>query len=342
MPFERKPTVQAGAARIAAGSLLVGRLVAGLLVAGFLAALLTGCGGGRATAPPPVPYAGSKGGDAPAQGSASAPGSQVEGGPLAARVNGEPIYLQDYQKQVTEWEVAFVTQNEQLSDEEKQAMLTQGRRQVLDVMIEQALIEQAAAEEGVTVSDQDVQSAISRDIEENGGQAKFDAWLQSNNWTYDEYQDRQRSMMVSSQMFEDITGNVPTEAEQVRASHILVGDEAQARDLLAQLQGGADFSDLARQHSLDPSTKDKGGDLGFFPRSTLVVPEVENVAFALSVGQISDVIHSPMGYHIVQVVERVQDRPLTEESWQALKESTFRRWVLELWQAADVEVLIQL
>jgi parvulin-like peptidyl-prolyl isomerase len=292
--------------------------------------------------PPPVPYAGSGGGDAPPQGSASTPGPQAEGGPLAARVNGEPIYLQDYQKQVTEWEIAFVTQNEQLSDEEKQAMLTQGRRQVLDVMIEQTLIEQAAADEGMTVSEDQVQSSISRDIEENGGQAKFDAWLQSNNWTYDEYTDRQRSMMISSQMFEDITGNVPTEAEQVRASHILVSDEAQARDLLAQLQGGADFADLARQHSLDPSTKDQGGDLGFFPRSTLVVPEVENVAFALSVGQISDVIHSPMGYHIVQVVERAQDMPLTEESWQALKESTFRRWVLELWQAADVEVLIQL
>ena len=204
------------------------------------------------------------------------------------------------------------------------------------------LIEQAAAKEGVTVSEDQVQTAITRDIEENGGQAKFDAWLQSNNWTYDEYKVRQRSMMISSQMFEKITGNVPTEAEQVRASHILVNDEAQARDLLAQLQGGADFADLAREHSLDPSTKDKGGDLGFFPRSTLVVPEVENVAFALSVGQISDVIHSPMGYHIVQVVERVQEKPLTEESWQALKESTFRRWVLELWQAADVEVLIQL
>ncbi len=49
-----------------------------------------------------------------------------------------------------------------------------------------------------------------------------------------------------------------------------------------------------------------------------------------------------MGYHIVQILERVQDKPLTEESWQALKEATFRRWVSELWEAADVEILIPL
>jgi parvulin-like peptidyl-prolyl isomerase len=257
-------------------------------------------------------------------------------------VNGVPVYLRDFQQQVTEWEIAFVTQNTDLSDEEKEAMLAQGRRQVLDVMIEQALIEQAAAREGVNISDKEVETVITRDIEENGGQAKFDAWLEANDWTYDEYRTRQRSMMIASTMFERVTGSVPKEAEQVHARHILVEKEALARDLLAQLQGGADFAQLARQHSLDPSTKESGGDLGFFPRDTLVIPEMEDVAFTLSVGQISDVLQSPMGYHIIQVLERAQDKPLSEESWQALKEATFRRWVSELWNDANVEILVQL
>jgi parvulin-like peptidyl-prolyl isomerase len=221
-------------------------------------------------------------------------------------------------------------------------MLSQGRRQVLDVMIEQALIEQAAAVEGVSVSDEELDAAITRDIQENGGQAKFDAWLQDNNWTVDEYRARQRSMMISFMIFDRVTRNVPTQAEQVHARHILVTDSAKADEILGQLQSGADFAQLARQHSLDPSTQESGGDLGFFPRGTLVVPEVEEAAFALSVGQISSVIPSPMGYHIVQVVERVQDKPLTEEAWQSLKEATFRRWVSELWQQAKIEVLIQL
>jgi peptidyl-prolyl cis-trans isomerase C len=312
---------------------------AGLII-GLLALALVGCGGPTVEVPPPVPYV-SPTSTSPGMPSSTPAVSSAEE-PLAALVSGEPVYLRDYQKQVTEWELAFVTQNENLSEEEKQSMLTQGRRQVLDVMIEQVLIEQAAAREGLTVTDDEVEAVIARDIEENGGREKFDAWLQANNWTYEEYKARQRSMMVASQMFERVTRDVPTQAEQVHARHILVASESEARDLLGQLQGGADFADLASQHSLDPSTKESGGDLGFFPQGTLVVPEVEEVAFSLSVAQISDVVQSPMGYHIVQALERVQDKPLTEESWQALKEATFRRWVSELWEAAGIEILIPL
>jgi len=309
---------------------------------------VVGCGQRTAAVPTPVAYVAPTSEATPT----ATPAGQTETGgetggetgeeQLAARVSGVPILLQDYQKQVAEWEAAFSDQSTQLSDEDRQAMLEQGRRQVLDVMIEQTLIEQAAATEGLVVSDEELDAAIARDIQENGGREKFDAWLQANNWTYDDYRARQRSMMVSFMMFERVTRNVPTQAEQVHARHILVSDPAQADDILHQLQSGADFAQLARQYSLDPSTKESGGDLGFFPRGTLVVPEVEDAAFALSVGQISSVISTPMGYHIVQVVERVQDKPLTEEAWQALKEATFRRWVSELWQQANIEILIEL
>jgi parvulin-like peptidyl-prolyl isomerase len=299
---------------------------------------LIGCSS-QPTVPPPVPLPS----PTPTAVQQTAPtATPVTEDPIAAKVNGALIYLRDYQKWVTEWEVAFVSQNANLSEQEKEEMLIQGRRQVLDVMIEQSLIEQAAARDGVTISDAEVESVIVRDIEENGGRKQFDTWLQANNWTYEEYQTRQRSMMLSSQMFERVTGNVPTKAEQVNARHILLATEADARELITQLQGGTDFAALARQHSLDPSTKESGGDLGFFPRGTLIVPEVEDAAFALSVGQISDVIPSAMGYHIVQVLERVQDMPLTEESWQELREATFRRWVSELWASANIEILIAL
>jgi parvulin-like peptidyl-prolyl isomerase len=315
---------------------------AGLVLAVLLVATV-GCGQRTSIVPTPVAYVTPTQQEAPTAPPDATPGeSETEQEPLAARVNGEPILLRDYQKQVAEWETAFVDQNEQLSEQEKLSMLEQGRRQVLDVMIEQALIEQAAAAEGLTVSEQELEEAIARDIEQNGGQGKFEAWLQANNWTYEEYKARQRSMMLSFMMFERVTRNVPTQAEQVRARHILVDDEEQANQILAQLQSGADFAKLARQYSLDPSTKENGGDLGFFPRGTLVVPEVEETAFSLSVGQISPVISSTMGYHIVQVQERVQDKPLTDDDWQRLKETTFRRWVSELWQQANIEVLLEL
>lgn len=300
---------------------------------------ISGCKG-ETTVPPAEPYVAPTATQAPAEQQPTPAPVQQEAD--AARINGQTISVAEYQKQVAEWEAAFITQNTNLSDEEKQEMLIQGRRQVLDVMIEQMLIEQAAAREGVSVSDAEVESVIARDIQENGGQTQFDAWLQANSWTYDEYVVRQRSMMISSQMFERVTQSVPTKAEQIHARHILLATEDEARNLLTQLQGGADFAEVARQYSLDPSTKESGGDLGFFPRGTLVVTEVEDVAFTLSVGQISDVVHSAMGYHIVQVLERVQDMQLTEESWQSLREATFRDWVGQLWASANVEILIAL
>ena len=101
--------------------------------------------------------------------------------------------------------------------------------------------------------------------------------------------------------------------EAVRASHILIrvqpGDEAARKKALAAIQnvhrqakGGKDFGDLARRHSNDGSAE-RGGDLGFFTKDRMV-PEFANAAFALKPGQISDIVQTSFGYHVIRVVER--------------------------------------
>jgi peptidyl-prolyl cis-trans isomerase D len=114
-------------------------------------------------------------------------------------------------------------------------------------------------------------------------------------------------------------------AEQVHARHILLtvpGDapakdrqhqREQAEKLLAQARQGADFAELARKHSQDPGSAVKGGDLGFIRRGTMV-PSFEQAAFALPAGQISEVVESPFGYHLIRVeaVETGGLRPIEE------------------------------
>ena len=90
--------------------------------------------------------------------------------------------------------------------------------------------------------------------------------------------------------------------ERVRARHILVADPKTAAMIESKLKSGAKFADLAKQYSTDPSSKDKGGELGFFGRGTMV-PAFQNAAFSMKVGQISAPVHSPFGYHIIQVEE---------------------------------------
>ncbi|GAB4254292.1 MAG: peptidylprolyl isomerase [Acidobacteriota bacterium] len=99
--------------------------------------------------------------------------------------------------------------------------------------------------------------------------------------------------------------------EQVHARHILIqieddNEEAarkEAEEILRQLRQGADFEKLAREHSDDPGSAAKGGDLGFFGRGQMV-PEFERVAFSLKPGEISDLVRTPFGFHIIQTLEK--------------------------------------
>ena len=256
---------------------------------------------------------------------------------LAAMVNGQPILLDDYQKETARFEAAMMGQGLDLNSEEGQIKLAQMRRQVLDSMIEQVLIKQAAAKEGVAISEEEVEAAIQESIEEGGGQASFEEWLQISDLTYEDFKEEFRFQLLAQAIFEQVTASVPTTAEQVHARHILVDTEEEAQAILTQLQAGQDFAALARQLSQDENTKEAGGDLGFFPRGLLISPEVEEAAFALLPGQISGVVRSQFGYHIVQVLEKEPDRPLPPELLNTLKEQAFASWMQEQWDSATIE-----
>ena len=92
--------------------------------------------------------------------------------------------------------------------------------------------------------------------------------------------------------------------QEVHARHILVQDEAKARELIAQINKGGDFSALAKANSIDEGSKERGGDLGFFSKDAMV-PEFANVAFALNKGQVSqDPVKTQFGWHIIKVEDR--------------------------------------
>jgi peptidyl-prolyl cis-trans isomerase C len=87
-----------------------------------------------------------------------------------------------------------------------------------------------------------------------------------------------------------------------RASHILVEKESEAKDILVELSNKRNFEDLARARSIDPTSK-IGGDIGYFTRHQLV-PEFEEVSFNMQVGEISDIVKTKFGYHIIKLTEK--------------------------------------
>lgn len=123
--------------------------------------------------------------------------------------------------------------------------------------------------------------------------------------------------------------------EQVRASHILVDSEETAKEVLADLEGGADFAAVAAEKSIDPGTKAQGGDLGFFSKTDMV-PEFADAAFALEPNQLSGVVKSPYGCHIILVTDRKAAVAATLEDVREQVTETLRRE-----QAKDVNELIR-
>jgi len=266
--------------------------------------------------------------------------------PLAARVNGRPILLAEFEKNVARRQDEMAQMGINLNTPEGQTALAEMRQQILDGMIEQELINQEAARLGIEVADAELEAAVNQIIIESGGMEAFTKYLtEIARMTVEEYRAGQREGMLTQKIMEHVTRDVPTTAEQVHARHILVNTAAEANALLARLRAGADFATLAQQYSKDIITSAGGGDLGWFPRSGLFDAALEKAAFDLQPGQISGVVQSDLGgqtvYHIVQVIERDPARSLSDDALLTARRLAFQRWLDNLKASAKIEQLVK-
>jgi parvulin-like peptidyl-prolyl isomerase len=260
--------------------------------------------------------------------------------PLAAMVNNEPLFLATFEAELARYEQAQV----ELGNPAGQADYG---RAVLDALIEQLLIRQAAVAQGVVVTDEMIDQELANLLSVAKSADNFAAWLEVNHYSEAEFRAAVADGMIQEQMVTAVTADVPFAVEQVHARYIQVDDLNLANTLLAQIQNGDDFATLAQLHSLDRITGENGGDLGFFAAGTLLVPEVDAAAFALTEpGSVSQVITAvnrsgtPV-YYLVQLIERDAERPLDAGVRSILLQQAFETWLDGLWQAADIVRLVE-
>lgn len=252
---------------------------------------------------------------------------------VVALVNGQSIMYTTFERELMRYEAGRAALGIDVSGEDGY------KQQVLDLLIEQELIRQLADSQGIVVTDEMVNAEIQTMIDETN-EDYFNGWLVGNYYTLDEFREVVRLDLVTKQLLSPVIDSVPTAAEHVHARHILVNSQAEAEEILTRLQNGEDFAELARQYSVDVTSRDNGGDLGWFPRGGLLVSEVEEAAFSLSAGEISGVIASPFGYHIVQNLETSVERDIDFETRQRLIERTIEDWRLGLRDGADIQQVI--
>ena len=208
---------------------------------------------------------------------------------LVAKLNGEDIYLDEVLRLV-----------EKLPDEIRQQPLETYFDRLIDDIVDSRLAAAAGNEAGLTNDERVIEQmsiAAQRVLAE--------AWINS--------ELRKSITDEAVQQAYDIFVADEQSRHEVRARHILVKEKAEAEAVIAELQGGADFAELAKKRSTGPSGPN-GGDLGYFPRGAMV-PAFENAAFALEAGSFTQTpVQTQFGWHIILVEEkRIAEAPTIEE-----------------------------
>jgi parvulin-like peptidyl-prolyl isomerase len=260
--------------------------------------------------------------------------------PAAVRVNGEDVTLEKFDAELKRY-VLSQPNAPAFNSSEGQQLAAQFKDTVLDALIEQKLIEQEAARNNITITDQQVQQELNVTRDKAGGQDKFVAWLAANQQTEDDARKQIKLDLMTNALTAKVLVQLPKSAEYVHAYHIVVDTENEAEQILNQLSNGAKFTALAESKSIDDSTRADGGDLDWFTRGagSVLWTEVEDAAFALQPDEISPIIKSPIGYHLIQVVAR-ETRPLTEADTTHFQQAALRQWMDGLKASAKIEKLI--
>ncbi len=249
-------------------------------------------------------------------------------------MDGTEILLEAYEEELARYEAAQESLGIDL------ATLGNYREQVLQSLIDRRLLAGAARDQGLEFSESELQAEVNRLASERGGNEAMGVWLAENSYTLESFMVALEEELLAAEMVDRIASGVSQSALQVHARHILVRSRGEAEQLREDLLGGAEFAELAVANSLDLSTRLAGGDLGWFPEGYLIVPEVEAAAFALQPGELSPVVQSPLGFHLVEVIE-VENRELSPGALRALRQNAVEDWLAEQRAAVEIEIFLQ-
>ena len=275
---------------------------------------------------------------------------------IVAEVDGDSITVTEFTAEFFPMVEGYTTPS---LPEEKEA-LGNLKEALLDQLIEKRLILHEAPKMGITVSDDEVEEAlasIKRGFPEGGFEEVVKDEASLLQWKERLHQRLLIEKVINrvSQITSPIDEKTMMQyyekhreqfvvTEQVRVRQIVVKDRKDAESMLSKLKRGNPFDELARKYSSGPEAKE-GGDLGFFGQGEM--PEEFDVVFSLQAGEISDIVQSPYGYHIFQVVAKVKrsESGFTEVKDQIRQlivrkeeEKAFQNWLKMVKKRANIRV----
>jgi foldase protein PrsA len=242
------------------------------------------------------------------------------------------------------------------------ALVAAGGPQTLESMITEELVKQESKKAGIEVTDADLNKEIDAIKKSFSSDEEFNSALATYNTSLEKLKEDMHVQVELRKLLEpqvtvtdedvktyyDSNLESLKTPEQVRASHILVATKEEAESVLASLKSGADFAALAKEKSTDTSNKEAGGDLNFFGKGLMEEP-FETAAFAMKVGDLSEVVETSHGFHVIKLTDRKEAvTPTLEEKKEEIKDELVTQkvstlsstWLQEKRNTATVETFL--
>lgn len=194
------------------------------------------------------------------------------------------------------------------------------KENILEALIMEKIELKEAEKNKMTATDEEVNELIKQYKEELGGEEEYKKFLENNGVDENYFKEMVRKDMIIEKYREDYINKTEVTEEEakkffeenkdayevVKASHILVETEEEAKNILGKIEKGEDFKALAKEKSKDEGSAKEGGDLGYFTKDKMV-PEFSKVAFSLKPGEVSEIVKSQYGYHIIKVEDKIDN-----------------------------------
>ncbi|NTU72255.1 MAG: hypothetical protein HGB10_10635 [Coriobacteriia bacterium] len=285
---------------------------------------------------------------------------------VAAKVNGDAISKTEVEQQLEQLKKQYPTM---FTGADGEGRLLDFKQRILDNLVNAKLVEQAAKEKGISISDADIDKQIEQLKSGFKDQAQFDAALKSAGMTVDSLKVSIRQQLVTNKLMEQLAADAKvtdkeiqdyytankgqfSQAAQKRASHVLfkATDKATATKVLNDIKAGKiTLAEAAKKYSVDTATASKGGDLGW-PNTTTYVPEFQAALDKLKKGQTSALVQSTYGWHIITVTDTraAKQQALAEVKTQIQqiivqkrKSEAYQTFLDDLKKNAKIEILLE-
>ena len=233
---------------------------------------------------------------------------------FAVKVNGKPVSMTDYLKKMEAVKEYFSAQGFDLTAPEAASALKNVQYEVLESLISSELISQEVEKNNWALNDPEVEKQV-EELKAQIPGGDYQKWLEGQAMTEQEVLEYfafthnvTKDVTVSEEevkeYFDVNFALYGGQDEQVKARHILVETEEEALEIIELLKAGADFTELAKEKSLDTASAVNGGDLGYFTKNQMVV-EFAEAAFSQEVGTFSEKpVKTEFGYHVILVEDR--------------------------------------